>query len=106
MTLAVPVIRNEQKHSLSLDLGVTTDNALSLDSCRVRALHSFELKLVQMNIQRIAQDWQQASYEMTNIIIKTRDASVPRVRRGNAPVAAGCPTWREHGKRTHSTGTD
>ena len=61
MTLAVPVIRNEHNRSLSLDLGVTTDNAVSLDSRRVRASHSFVYKLVQMNIQRIAQDWQQAS---------------------------------------------
>lgn len=61
MTLAVPVIRNEQNRSLSLDFGVTTDNAVSLDIRRIRASHSFESKLVQMNIQRIAQDWRRAS---------------------------------------------
>jgi len=42
MTLAVPVIRNERNCSLSLDLGVTTHNILSLDSCRIRALHPFD----------------------------------------------------------------
>lgn len=73
-TLAVPVIRNEQHRSLSLDLGVTTDHALSLNSRRFRASHSFEQKAIQTNIQRIAQDWQRASYQMTNIITKTPDA--------------------------------
>ena len=42
MTLAVPVIRNEQNRSLSLDLGATKDNFCHSDSCRIRAPHSFE----------------------------------------------------------------
>ena len=106
MPLAVPVIRNEHIRSLSLDLGVTTDNAVSLDICRIRASHSFGQKLVQTNIQMIAQDWQQASYRMTNIITKRLDAAEQRWLRGNAPAVAGCRAARGHGMHTHSTGTD
>lgn len=106
MNLAVPVIRNEHNRSLSLDLDVTTDNALSPDSCRIRAPHSFERKLVQTNIQRIAQDWQPASYEMMNIITKTLDGVEQRSHRGSALAVAGCRAVRGHGRRTRSKGTD
>ncbi len=51
MTLAVPVIRNEQNRSLSLDLGVTADNSASLDCCRIRALHSFERNLYKLTFK-------------------------------------------------------
>src|SRR5450830_1587376 len=74
-------------------------------ACQPQVFHPLEHKLVQTNIQRIAQDWRRASYRMTNIITTTQGVAALRSHLGNAPVAAGCRGAREPGRRTRWTDT-
>lgn len=86
-------------------LGGTATSALSRYRRRIRELHLFELKVVQTDIQRIAQLWQEASYEMIDAITRRLALLVQGLHLGNAPVVAAYPGVHERGMRIRSPGT-
>ena len=89
----------------SMVLGGTATSALALYRRRIRELHLFGLKVVQTDIQRIAQLRQETSYEMIDAITMQLALLVRGLHLGNAPVVAAYPGVHARGTRIRSTGT-